>query len=95
MKLFDDNNLTSPVSAPRNLQMRSRLFGNSLQNENRRVSAPAPATNILAHFNNSENEQRKRKRTTNINPFFTPTSLLATMRKKARMASGESNAEER
>ena len=100
MRLFDDslgkdNNLianeaiTSPVSAPR-LNVRSRIFNIGFRtDENRRVSAPGAASNILAYAEQGV-EQRKRKRTTNINPF-TPTSLMATLRKKARMTSGESN----
>ena len=63
--------------------------------ENRRVSAPAPVQRYAA--SNQEqaiiNDQlRKRKRSSNINPF-TPTSIMATLRKKARMTSGESATE--
>jgi len=95
MKLFDDSQLiTSPVTAPR-LHMRSRIFSNAQFDENRRCSAPAPASNILAYAASNQdqaimNDQlRKRKRSSNINPF-TPTSIMATLRKKARMTSGES-----
>jgi len=91
MKLFDDCQLiTSPVSAPK---IRSRIFSNFGSDEKRRVSAPAPVSNILAYKPESSIEHlRKRKRATNINPF-TPTSLMQTLRKKARMASGESATE--
>ena len=65
----------------------------SFLDEKRRVSAPAPVSNILAYKPESSIEHlRKRKRATNINPF-TPTSLMQTLRKKARMASGESATE--
>ena len=61
--------------------------------EKRRVSAPAPVSNIIAYKPDPSIEiLRKRKRATNINPF-TPTSLMQTLRKKARMASGESATE--
>ena len=85
MRLFDAPApmVTSPVSAPR-LQLAKSRF--CFDENNRRVSAPAPGSNIYQH------EEKKRKRTANINPF-TPTSILASMRKKARMTSGESNAE--
>jgi len=102
IKLFDDSRdssqlATSPVStssAPRQL-MRSRIFSDSSDPENRRVSAPAPVQRYAA--SNQEqaiiNDQlRKRKRSSNINPF-TPTSIMATLRKKARMTSGESATE--
>merc|ERR1719266_1605195 len=102
IKLFDDSRdssqlATSPVStssAPRPL-MRSRIFSDSSDTENRRVSAPAPVQRYAA--SNQEqaiiNDQlRKRKRSSNINPF-TPTSIMATLRKKARMTSGESATE--
>lgn len=97
MKLFDDSQLiTSPVSAPR-LNMRSRFFEQHLHSdESRRMSAPAPlASNILAYSANQDptiDQLRKRKRSSNINPF-TPTSLMAALRKKARMTSGESATE--
>ena len=84
MKIFDDHIVTSPVTAPRMNPTRSRVFGDS---ENRRDSAPAAASNIMAYAGDAID--RKRKRTTNINPF-TPTSILATLKKKARMTSGES-----
>ena len=96
MRLFDDSQLTtSPVTVPR-LNMHSRIFGGGVKavmegeedEKRRRLSAPAPASNIMAY----ESGERKRKRTTNINPF-TPSSILATLKKKARMASGESHAE--
>ena len=67
----------------------------TFSDENRRCSAPAPASNILAYAASNQdqaimNDQlRKRKRSSNINPF-TPTSIMATLRKKARMTSGES-----
>lgn len=102
IKLFDDSRdssqlATSPLStssAPRQL-MRSRIFSDSSDPENRRVSAPAPVQRYAA--SNQEqaiiNDQlRKRKRSSNINPF-TPTSIMATLRKKARMTSGESATE--
>jgi len=102
IRLFDDSRdsqqmLTSPVStssAPR-LLMRSRIFSDSFDPETRRLSAPAPVQRYAA--SNQEqaliNDQlRKRKRCSNINPF-TPTSIMATIRKKARMTSGESATE--
>ena len=57
--------------------------------ENRRVSAPAPVQRYAA--SNQEqaiiNDQlRKRKRSSNINPF-TPTSIMATLRKKSTQSS--------
>ena len=63
--------------------------------DTRRLSAPAPVQRYAA--SNQEqaliNDQlRKRKRCSNINPF-TPTSIMATLRKKARMTSGESATE--
>ena len=78
MRLFDDTN-TSPVSVPK-LSLKSKLF-----DQNRRISAP-PAVTALAF---GDSEPRKRKRASNINPF-TPVSIWASMRKKARMTSGES-----
>jgi len=102
IRLFDDSRdstqlITSPVStssAPRPL-MRSRIFSDSFDPETRRLSAPAPVQRYAA--SNQEqaiiNDQlRKRKRSSNINPF-TPTSIMATLRKKARMTSGESATE--
>lgn len=79
MRLFDDTN-TSPVSVPK-LSLKSKLF-----DQNRRISAP-PAVTALAF---GDSEPRKRKRVSNINPF-TPVSIWASMRKKARMTSGESS----
>jgi len=90
MRLFDDCQLiTSPVSAPR---VRSRIFANFLNDEKRRSSAPAPASNISAYKPEVSIEQMRKRKRTNINPF-TPTSLMQTLRKKARMASGESATE--
>ena len=76
MRLFDDTN-TSPVSVPK-LSLKSKFF-----DQNRRTSAPAAT---LAF---GDSEPRKRKRASNINPF-TPVSIWASLRKKARMTSGES-----
>ena len=85
MKLFDDHIITSPVTAPRLNPIRSRVFESD---KDRRQSAPAPGNNLMA-YSGGDASERKRKRVTNINPF-TPSYIMANLRKKARMTSGES-----
>jgi hypothetical protein len=96
MKLFDPSPKTTSVSVPRWDSLKSRLLFGSNKDVSaeipRRVSAPAPAWNIHDYAGDATTAdlQRKRKRrSTNINPF-TLTSMMASMRKKARMMSGES-----
>ena len=86
MKLFDDHVITSPVTAPRLNPIRSRVFETD---RDRRQSAPAPGNNLMAYNSGDNASERKRKRVTNINPF-TPNYIMANLRKKARMTSGES-----
>lgn len=88
MKLFDANDspgngalITSPVTAPRPA-IKSRLFFT----KDRRTSAPGGVAGYENASGDSLNKERKRKRA-NINPF-TPTSMLVSLKKKARM-SGE------